>query len=231
MRYLVKIGAAWLVVLVLVAGGLAAVAEAQEYSTSRRGGREGNWEFLLPLIYTDSARINGSNGSSVDVNADWGFGFGFGYNFTDNFQLNGLFNWSYRSYEATIVQTDGTSRRYNNYMDTSNLSLNGTYYFLKGNFTPFLSAGVGIAYWDTNIPTGVGSTYCYWDPWWGYVCGGYVPTKSENDVSYNAGVGIRYDVNRQFGLQASFNRTWINVSRAQGIPDFDNWRLDFIFRM
>jgi opacity protein-like surface antigen len=94
-----------------------------------------------------------------------------------------------------------------------------------------VSAGVGIAYVDTNIPTGVGQTYCYWDPWWGYVCGGYAPTKTENDVSYNAGVGVRYDVNRQFGLQASYNKMWIDFSRASGVPDFDSWRLEFIFRM
>ena len=226
-----------IVVLVLVVAAMAAsalyipAAEAQGFTAVRPGGRGGTSDFILPLVYSGSTTINGQGGSSVDLNADWGFGFGFGYNFTDNFQLNGILNWSSRSYDATIVQDDGTKKRYSNYMDSSTLSLNGVYYFLNGNITPFVSGGVGITYVDTNIQNGVGQTACWYDPWWGYVCSGYVPTKTENDISYNAGIGVRFDVNRDFGLQAGYYKTWIDISKASGTPDFDMWRLDFIFRM
>jgi opacity protein-like surface antigen len=218
---------------VVMAGAVlfAPIAEAQSVTPGRYGARAGTWDFYLPLTYADSATINGQGGSSVDLNADWGFGFGFGYNFNDNFQLNGLFNWNSRSYDATTVNTDGTTRKYSNYMDTSTISLNGVYYILSGKVTPFVSGGVGITYVDTNIPTGSGSTSCWYDPWYGYVCSSYVPTKTENDISYGLGIGVRYDVNRQFGLQGSYNKNWIDMSRASGTPDFDTWRLDFIFRM
>ena len=206
-------------------------ADAQSYTAVRPGGRAGTWEFTLPLLYADSARISGQNGTSVDINSGYGFGFGFGYNFTDNIQLNGLFNWNSRTYDATTVNTDGTTRKYSNYVDTSTISLNGVYYFMNGDFTPFVSGGVGITYVDTNIPTGSGSTSCWYDPWWGYVCSSYVPTKTENDISYNAGVGVRFEANRQFALQFGYYKTWIDVSRASGTPDFDIWKLDFIFRM
>ncbi|NTW59668.1 MAG: outer membrane beta-barrel protein [Nitrospirae bacterium] len=206
-------------------------ADAQSYTAVRPGGRAGTWEFTLPLLYADSARISGQNGTSVDINSGYGFGFGFGYNFTDNFQLNGLFNWNSRTYDATTVNTDGTTRKYSNYVDTSTISLNGVYYFMNGDFTPFVSGGVGITYVDTNIPTGSGSTSCWYDPWWGYVCSSYVPTKTENDISYNAGVGVRFEANRQFALQFGYYKTWIDVSRASSTPDFDIWKLDFIFRM
>jgi len=223
------------VALVVVLAALWAIipgpADAQSYTAVRPGGRAGSWEFTLPLLYADSARINGQGGASVDINADFGFGFGFGYNFTDNIQLNGIFTWSSRSYDATTVNTDGTTRKYSNYMDTSTFSLNGVYYFLSGNINPFISAGVGITYVDTNIQSGTGSTSCWYDPWWGYVCSSYVPTKTENDVSYNAGIGVRYDANRQFGLQLGYYKTWIDMSKASGTPEFDTWRLDFIFRM
>lgn len=207
------------------------VAEAQSFTSVRPGGRGGNWDFYLPIVYADSATINGQGGSSVDINADFGFGFGFGYNFSDNFQLNGMFTWNSRTYDAKTVNTDGTTRKYSNYMDSSTISVNGVYYFLKGDITPFVSGGIGITYVDTNIPTGSGSTSCWYDPWWGYVCNSYVPTKTENDFSYNAGIGVRYDVNRQFGLQFGYYKTWIDISKAQGTSDFDIWRLDFIFRM
>jgi len=206
-------------------------ADAQSYTAVRPGGRAGTWEFTLPLLYADSARISGQNGTSVDINSGYGFGFGFGYNFTDNIQLNGLFNWNSRTYDARTVNTDGTTRKYSNYVDTSTISLNGVYYFMNGDFTPFVSGGVGITYVDTNIPTGSGSTSCWYDPWWGYVCSSYVPTKTENDISYNAGVGVRFEANRQFALQFGYYKTWIDVSRASGTPDFDIWKLDFIFRM
>jgi opacity protein-like surface antigen len=231
MRFLSKVCMGVLIAMVVGAVALSAPAEAEDFSVSRPGGRAGTWDFILPLIYSDSATVNGPFGTSVDIASDWGFGFGFGYNFTDNFQLNGLLNWNYRSYQATIVQTNGVPKKYNNYMDTSTISLNGVYYILRGNVSPFVTGGVGITYVDTNIPIGPGSTTCWWDPWWGYVCGGYTPTKTENDLSYSAGVGIRFDISRQFAMQGSYNRAWVDVSSATSTPTFDLWRLDFIFRM
>jgi opacity protein-like surface antigen len=221
-----------LIVAIVCVAVLTADADAQSYTASRPGGRAGTWEFTLPLLYIDSATITGEGGSTVDINGDWGFGFGFGYNISDHFQMNGIFSWSSRTYDATIVQSNGSTRRYNNWMESSTLSLNGIFYLLKGDISPFVSGGVGITYVDTNIQTGVGTTACWWDPWWGYVCSGYVPTKTENDVTYNAGIGVRFDLNRQFSLQPSYNKMWIDISKASGgKPDFDIWRLDFIFRM
>jgi opacity protein-like surface antigen len=221
-----------LIVAIVCVAVLTADADAQSYTASRPGGRAGTWEFTLPLLYIDSATITGEGGSTVDINGDWGFGFGFGYNISDHFQMNGIFSWSSRTYDATIVQSNGSTRRYNNWMESSTLSLNGIFYLLKGDISPFVSGGVGVTYVDTNIQNGVASTACWWDPWWGYVCSGYVPTKTENDVTYNAGIGVRFDLNRQFSLQPSYNKMWIDISKASGgKPDFDIWRLDFIFRM
>ena len=223
--------------LVLIVAAMAAsalyvpAAEAQGLTAVRPGGRGGSWEFFFPLIYADSATITGQNGSSVDVNADWGFGFGFGYNVNDRLQLNGLFNWNSRSYDATVVTDTGATQRYSNYMDTSTMSVNAVYYFLNGDITPFVSGGVGVTYVDSNIQNGPATGSCWYDPWWGYVCSSYVPTKTENDISYNAGIGVRFDVNRQFGLQAGYYKTWIDFSKASSTSDFDLWRLDFIFRM
>jgi opacity protein-like surface antigen len=231
MRTLIRITA-----LVLAVAAIGVIvpcpADAQSFTTVRPGGRGGNWEIFLPIIYSDSTTVNGEGGSKVDINSDYGFGFGAGYNVNDNFQINGMFTWAYRSYNATAVNSDGTpGRQYSNYMDTSTLSLNGVFYLMQGNITPFISAGVGITYVDTNIPTGSGSTSCWYDPWYGYVCSSYVPTKTENDITYNAGFGIRFDVNRQFGMQFGYYKTYVNINKANGTPDFDNLRFDLIFRM
>jgi opacity protein-like surface antigen len=220
-----------LIIVIACVAVLAASADAQSYTTSRPGGREGHWEFYLPLTYADSATIEGEGGSSVKINGDWGFGFGFGYNLTDRFQLNGLFNWNSRTYDATLVDSTGP-QRYSNWLETSTLSLNGIFYLLDGDITPFVSGGIGYTYVDTNIQNGVASGGCWADWYWGWVCGTYVPTKTENDISYNAGIGIRFDLDRKFSLQGSYNKAWIDIGKAAGgMPEFDSWRLDFIFRM
>jgi len=221
------------VVLLVVAAVWAAVPEyvgAQGFTPVGPGDRAGTWEFYLPLTYVESATVSGQGGSRVDINADAGSGFGLGYNFNAHFLVNGQFSWANRSYDALVVNSDGTTRRYSNVLDTSNLSLNAVYYLLSGNITPFVTAGIGVTYVDTNIQNDPGATNCWTDPWYGYVCD-YATTKTENDLSYNAGIGVRFDIKRQFGVQGSFNRTWIDFSKTSGTPGFDSWRVDFIFRM
>jgi hypothetical protein len=230
MRSIVRLMAVALVVAALWAL-MPGPADAQSFTTTRPGGRGGTWDFYLPLSYADTTNISSTGGSSLKINGDFGFGFGFGYNINDHFQVSGLFNWNSRSYEATQVNDLGQTRQYSNYMYTSNFNINGVFYLLPGNVTPFVSGTVGITYVDTNIQNGQASGSCWYDPWWGYVCSSYYPTKTENDFNYGLGVGVRFDVNRQFSLQGSFNRSWIDIGKASGIPDFDVWRLDFIFRM
>jgi hypothetical protein len=220
-------------VLAVIAGValFAPVADAQSYAVTRPGGRGGTWEFFMPLTYNAPWSWSGQGGSSVNLDATWGFGFGFGYNISDHFQMNGLFSWSARNYNATYVYTDGSTRKYGNTEYNSTFSLNGIYYLLAGDISPFVSGGVGVTYIDTSIPNGAGGpTTCWWDPWYGYVCSNGYPTKTETDFSYSLGIGVRFDLNRQFSLQPSYNKAWLDRG-SKGSPDFDIWRLDFIFRM
>lgn len=229
MRRLLRISAGCLFVALLCVAVLTTNAGA--YSPIRPESRAGTWDLLLPIVYAESAAINGQGGSGVEINSDWGFGVGYGYNLSNHFQLNGLFSWNLRSFDATIVQDDGTTRRYNNWMDAFTLSVNGTYYLLKGNITPFVSGGIGMTYVETNFQNGVASTACWWDPWWGRLCGGFIPGRTENALSYNAGIGIRLDITPRFGLQPSYNKTWVDFDNASGTPDFEIWRLDLIFQV
>ncbi len=192
--------------------------------------RTDTWDFYIPVSYMESAHLSGQHGSSLDINSDFGFGFGFGYNFTQRFQLGGLFTFGSSSYDARVVQEDDSIARYNQKMDISTISMNGTYFFMEGDFTPFISGSVGSTYVDTNIATGPPSGTCWWDPWWGWVCSSYVPTKTEHNLSYGLGLGIRYDINNTFGFQFSYNKTWFDIGKISGTPDFDTWRLGFIFR-
>jgi opacity protein-like surface antigen len=223
-----------LLILVATAGItlLVPVTAAQQFKTVRPDGRGGNWEFMLPIIYTDSAAFTTQGGASLDINDDWSMGLGFGHNINDNVNISGLISWTYRSYEATVVRDSGATAKYSNSMETTTLSLNGTYYILPENITPFVSGGIGWTFVDSNIQDGPVSGTCWWDPWWGYVCSSYVPTKTEDDISYHAGIGVRFDVGSEVALQASYNKMWIDFERAGGgMPDFDLFKMEFIFRM
>ncbi len=231
---MLKISAACIIVLIVCTTVMTTDADAQMYMTTGSGGRAGTWDFFLPLTYNPSFTWNGQGGTSVDLDATWGFGFGFGYNFSNHFQLNGTFSWSARNYDATYKNaTTGEARKYGNTEYSSTFSLNGIYYFLPGNISPFIMGGVGWTYIDTSIPNGAYSPgTCWWDPWYGYVCSGGYPTKTESDWSYSAGVGVRFDLSRQFSMQPSYSKAWINLNNAGGgSPYFDIWRLDLIFRM
>ena len=193
-------------------------------------GRADSWEFHLPIIYAADAEFSGNRGSSVDFNDDVGISLGGAYNVTDRLQLGALIDWNSRSYDATVVGGDGSASRYNSDMDSSTISLNGTFFLLKGKISPFLTGSIGYTFIDTNIENGPPQDVCWWDPWWGYVCNEYVPTRTESDLSYGAGVGLRVDMNEFFGLECSYNKSWIDIDNASETPDFDMWRLDLIFR-
>jgi opacity protein-like surface antigen len=191
--------------------------------------REHSWEFVLPVIYSPSTTVTGEGGSKADLNSDLGFGFGIGYNPSNHFQVNGMFTWSTRSYDATIANTDGTARKASGTLESSTIAINAMYFLNPTGVTPFISGGIGSTFVDSNIPNGLGQTTCWYDPWWGYICDTYTPTKSETAVSYTAGVGVRIPVNRAFSVQASYNKLWLDLNNSK--PDIDGWKLDFVFRM
>ncbi len=207
----------------LLAGALVPPSPAQAQGSPRAG----TWEFLLPVTYSPSTNFTGQGGASADLNSDMGMGLGFGYNLNNHLQLGGTITWSSRSYNATLVDTNGTTRRASGTLDSSTLALNATYYFLQSGFTPFVTGGVGSTFIDTNIPAGAGATQCWYDPWYGYICN--TDTKTQTAFSYSGGVGFRLALSRAFSMQASYNRLWIDYSR--GKPEIDGWKLDFVFRM
>jgi len=199
-------------------------------SPAKAQSRAHSWEFILPVTYSPSVTVTGQSGSSADLNSDLGFGFGIGYNPSNNFQVNGMFTWSTRSYNATLVDSpSGTPRKASGTLESSTFAVNAVYFLNASGVTPFVSGGIGSTFMDSNIPNGVPTSGCWYDPWWGYYCDTYYPTKSETAVSYTAGVGVRIPVNRAFSVQASYNKLWLDLSNSK--PDLDGWKLDFVFRM
>lgn len=215
---------------IVAIGALAGAFMLPSAARAQGAPRAGHLEFILPIVYTPSTTFNGQGGSSAELNSDLGMGFGLGYHVNNHLQLNGMINWNYQSYTATTVDaTNGTTRKATGTLDSSTIALNAIFYFMPSGITPFVSGGIGSTFIDTNVPNGIPSTGCWYDPWYGYICNTYTPTKTQTALSYNAGVGMRFELNRSFSLQASYNKMWIDLS--QGKPDLDLWKLDLVFRM
>ena len=191
-------------------------ADAQSFTAVRPGGRAGTWEFTLPLIYADSARIEGQNGTSVDINSGYGFGFGFGYNFTGHLAMHLNTTWATMNYKAEIATVNratgapGTATT-SGTLDTGTVAVDMTYYLLQGPVTPFLMGGVGWTLVDSNISSGPPQDYCWYDPWYGYVCDSYQSTYYKDMFSYNVGVGARWDVVPGFFLRGLVGMQWLNT--------------------
>lgn len=208
-----------------LAGALALPSTAQAQGAPRAG----SLEFILPIIYSPSSSFNGQGGSSADINSNLGFGLGLNYNVNNHFQVGGMFSWGYRNYTANVVDQNGVTQKATGTLDSSTIGLNATYFFMPSGFSPFVTGGFGSTWVDTNIPNGVPQTGCWYDPWYGYICNSYTPTKTQTAVSYTAGAGARFELNRTFSVQGSYNKMWVDLSN--GKPDFDVWRLDFVFRL
>ena len=198
----------------------ATVAEAQD--------REGRWEFTLGTFYQLGTSVDGQLAGKLDTDNDFGFTLGGGYNLSDRFAVDFGLQWAGVGYKATALDEEGNdvniSGKYDEFIMSGNLILN----LADGPLVPYVGAGIGWTWIDTNIPNGPPITWCWWDPWWGYVCSTSYPTQTTDAFSYQALVGLRYefDNDRNF-LRLGYTSQWMDFSKASGTPRFDVINLDF----
>lgn len=212
--------------LALAAGATAAAAQ----NSPPRGGK---WEFTLQPQYTHSQSFDSGNGSGGTVDSSLGFGFGVAYNLNNNLSLGGDFFWNQANYNATVAGAGanaGNSYNVNGTLNSNTIRFNATWNFLPGDFTPFVVGGLGSTYIDTNIPNGPSTPVCWWDPWWGYYCGSYIPTRTAYYVSYSTGLGLRWEIDRNVFLRAVAIRQWLDVGGSLGQPWTDQYRFDVGFK-
>jgi opacity protein-like surface antigen len=212
--------------LLLLAGVYAAGAAAQTYS------RANKWEFTLQPQYTHSTSFDTGHGSGGQVDSSLGFGFGVAYNLNNNLAIGGEFTWGTAAYVATIANADGVSapQTIQGTLQSNTIRLNATWNFLRGDFTPLVQTGIGSTYIDTNIPLAPPVNQCWWDPWWGYYCGTYYPTRTAYYVSYMAGAGLRWEIDRGIFVRAMANRQWLQAGGSLGTTWTDQYRIDLGFK-
>ena len=189
--------------------------------------REDRWEFNLGTFYQLGTTIDGQEGTGLDTDNDFGFSLGGGYNFTDRLATTFGFQWAGVGYDSTALDEDLNPVDISGKYDSFTLSGNLVYYFSDGPLSPYVGAGIGWTWIDTRIPNGPPYTWCWWDPWWGYVCSTSYPTETIDAFSYQATLGLRYefDDDRTF-LRLGYTSQWMDFDSASGTPRFDVITLD-----
>lgn len=216
-RWIIKTISFAALVCVMLAG--APVADAQY--------REDRWEFSLGTFYQLGTTIDGQEGTGLETGNDFGFSLGGGYNFTDRFATTFGLQWAGVGYDATALDEDLNPVDISGKYDSFTLSGNLVYYLSDGPLSPYVGAGIGWTWIDTNVPNGPPYTWCWWDPWWGYVCSTSYPTETKDAFSYQATIGLRYefDNDRTF-LRLGYTSQWMDFDSSSGTPRFDVIVLD-----
>ncbi len=197
---------------------VATIADAQPQRPTRPDlTREGRWDFGLQTRYNWGAEYDRSNGSSITLHDDLGWGFGFGYHISNKFNLGMNFGWRSVPYDAVAVDaTDpAATSRYSGKLSTSTIGLTGDWNILPGKITPYINGGLAWMLIDTNIFAGW-SNGCWWDPWWGYVCGSVPATYGKTTGAYTLGGGMRFEINDSFFIRAGYERGWIGSGSIDG---------------
>jgi opacity protein-like surface antigen len=220
---------------VVAAGALLATQAASAQYVAGGGGNgpaTGDWELRIGPIFMNSKTVNFQGGATANINSETGVKVGAGYYLTDALVLGGNFSFIHANFDGTAVSANppGQFQVANGHADLSSFIFDARYKFLDGMFRPWVEAGLGWTWVNTNIASGPPQTGCWWDPWWGYICSGFQPTKNTSAFAYQIGAGFEVNFNRQFGLSAGYLETWEKFSRASGTPSFGgievmfNWR-------
>ena len=216
----------------LILAALFATAPANASPQEEESIRKGLWEIILSPQYMLAKNLGFDGGTTAKIEDTWGFHLQIGYNFNDHWNLAGLFSWSEPDYHALVQPAAGNPLPARNTSGTIQMNTFGmalTYNILKSPLTPYVDGMVAGTYINTDIAAGPPQVGCYWDPWFGQICGVAQPTKSDTFFTFGLGGGLRWDVNRWFFLRGGARYQWIDISNT-GTPGFTLVKLDIGFK-
>jgi opacity protein-like surface antigen len=200
------------------------------WSLAAHADRDTGWEFGGELIYQDSQDISGDNGSAAALDDDIGLALTFGYRVNGNLEVQFGIDWNTVDYTANLVSEDFPNLEVgvDGELESFTTRVGVNYNFIDGPITPYVNGTIGYSFIDTNIPDGPPQTGCWWDPWYGQICGTWQSTRSLDKFIYGAGLGVRWDTSDSLSVRLEYQKRWIDASDA-GTPDFDQIKLGLTF--
>ena len=193
--------------------------------------RAGQLELTAGPAYSFSDSFDSVGGSSLDLSSRTGIRVGMEYFSTSRISLGFDATWVRPSYSAELVPEDGSETvSISHRASIFSGQFTGTYYFREGPITPFVEAGLGWTYLDSNVSDGSPIVGCWWDPFWGYICSEFYSTYSSTSFSYGAGVGLRWNLGPDMSINAGYR--WLEVE-ADGLgkkPVLESAVVEFVYR-
>lgn len=195
------------------------------------GPKAGQTEFGFSIVHSFSDSFVGREGSTLDLSSRTGFQVGVDY-FVNN-KLSAGFDatWLRPQFDAVLVPEDGSPNvSISNRSSIFSGQFNGTYNFIEGSFTPYIEAGLGWTYFDSNVADDAPVTGCWWDPWWGYICSDFYSTYSSTNFSYGAGIGIRWDMNRDIAIKAGYRLLEVESDGLREKPQLESALIEVVYK-
>lgn len=192
--------------MILLLMVFSSVALAQSY-----GSREGRWEGSFLVNYQNGQDESYQSGAAIDIDSVAGWGFTFGWNWTSKLNLSYSFMINKPNYSSVVVPDEGDPKTIDHKLSKYSNHFNATYNFLDGDFTPFVTGGLGWTKLDSNVADGPPVGGCWWDPWWGYVCYQSWNTYSKTEFTYKLGAGLRWDFDNSMFTRAAYTREFVSV--------------------
>jgi opacity protein-like surface antigen len=193
--------------------------------------RAGKSELSVSPVFTAGKSYGFPSGASSKTDSSYGLGVQWHHNFDGHWSAGLDAEFSRADYTGTAAPAAPNPAppfSFDSRIQSTTLRLAFDYNFSSSQFTPFVTGGVGLAWVDTNLPTGSALPACVWYPYWGQICGGSVPTKTAIQLSYSGGVGVRYDLQPEpYFVRALYDTAWVDFGASIGKNTFSQFRVDF----
>jgi opacity protein-like surface antigen len=203
-------------ILVLLATLCTALCAA--LPAAAQSSRTNTWEVYIGPVFTDGKTYTFEGGTDVRTDTGVGLNIGFAKNLNAHWSVGMDLTWSDQDYRANVQPGIGNANReteIRSAIESYGVRFFGTYHFLSGPFTPLVTGGLGWTYIDTNIPSGLPESFCWYYPWYGSYCGTAQPTYGTTKFSYNAGLGVRYDFGKGVA-RFILNSQWVDFGGSYG---------------
>ena len=209
--------------------GVASVGQAQSStkpSVQSSANRWGTSEFYLGGSYASGGGNQLENAPvNLEFEDDWSFIVGGGYHLNNNVYIGGEMTFANTGFTGVgFDPEDGEESSLYQKLKQWGILFGVEYNLLEGPITPYVSAGLGFTYMETDVPGGDPELICipgYWQ-WWCYYA---YPIYSDWFFTYYAGAGIRWDVNDRTVVRLSYKSNWIDVSGVTTSPRQDVFSL------
>jgi opacity protein-like surface antigen len=190
--------------------------------------RDTGWEFGADVTYQTSKDVDIET-TDISFDDDIGLSLYAGYRMNSQLEFQFGIDWNTVDYQASFPGVNpGVELTVDTELEAITPFAKANYNFVDGPITPYVTAGIGWAFIDTNIPNGPPTTGCWWDPWWGYICDTFQSTHSTDSFTYEAGLGVRWDVAPGYSLRLAYEKHWYDGDADT--TDFDRFRLGIVFR-